>query len=503
MSNTYDIIVIGAGHNGLVTAAYLARAGNSVLVLEQRPAPGGQIAPLTRGGSQIDPLHSGARLRADIARDLGLSLPATRAQPHTVLLGAQERLEFGANLRDGATLDAIRRHSANDAARWPEFIDFLDKSAGFLDAAYATTMPRQLPQVDLRNEAPPLAKLAWKLRRLGKRDMFRFIRALPMTSLELLEEWFESEALKATIAAAAIHGHTLGPMSAGTGFTLMHNWWLRGGLAAPAVEGGPGAIAGALADCVLAAGGEIRTGSAVARVRIAHSRATGVVLQSGEEISAGAVFSAADPRHSLLELAGARELGPDFVWHTGTIKMRGSVAKLHLATDGRHGVPAGTHAFAPSLKFIERAYDATKYRELCEAPYLEVTAAGSTVSVHFQYAPYALKDGWNDASREQVRKRALDALAAPFPALAGSVQDSLLITPADIEKDYGLTEGDMNHGQLALDQLLFMRPLPGWADHRTPIAGFHLCGSGSHGGGGISGAAGRNAAKRFLAGRLA
>jgi phytoene dehydrogenase-like protein len=503
MSKSYDIIVIGAGHNGLVTAAYLAKAGRRVLVLDRRAAPGGQIAPLTPAdGWQIDPLHAGARLCPDIVRELGLGLPPAQAQPHTVLLGGEQRLVFGADPCDAATLEAIRRHSDKDAARWPDFVAFLNKAAGFLDAAYATTMPRQLPRIDLRREGLPLAKLGLKLRGLGKRDMFNFIRALPMTSLELLEEWFESEALRATIGAAAIHGHTLGPMSAGTGFTLMHNWWLRGGLAAPVVPGGPAAIARALADRVLAGGGEIRTGSAVARVRVERSRATGVVLSSGEEIGADTVFCATDPRRALLDLAGARELGPDFVWHVRSLKMRGAVAKLHLATDGRHGVPGGTHAFAPALKYLERAYDASKYGELCSAPYLEVSTAGNTVSVHFQFAPYALKQGWNDAARAAIERMALEALSTPFPALGASIQRRHLITPPDLERDFGLTEGDLNHGQLALDQFFFLRPLPGWADHRTPIGGLHLCASGSHGGGGISGAPGRNAAKHFLAGRL-
>jgi phytoene dehydrogenase-like protein len=500
----YDAIIIGAGHNGLVTATYLAKAGRKVLVLERRSLPGGQLVTETlEGGWQVDTLHAGAELRPDIVRELGLQLPAITRAPHTVLFGDGARLEFGADLTASTTLEAIRRHSAKDAGRWPEFVAFMHKAGAFLDAAYATTMPRHLPRVDMRHEGLPLAKLALKLRRLGKRDMFNFIRALPMNALELAEEWFESAALRATIAALGIHGHTLGPLSAGTGYTLMHNWLNRGGLALPLVTGGVGGISRSLADGVLAAGGAIRTGAAVTRVRIERSRATGVVLANGEEISAAAVFSAADPRHTLLELASARELPPEFVWHARTIKMRGAVAKLHLQTNGTHGVPAGTHAHAPTLKYLERAYDPCKYGQISEHPYLELSVAGSTVSVHYQFAPFALRDAaWDEDTRALLLQRTLATLEPSFPRLRAAVLQSRVITPLDMARDYGLTEGDLNHGQLTMDQFFFLRPLPGHADHRTPIEGLYLCGNGVHGGGGISGASGRNAAKQFLAGRL-
>jgi len=500
--NSYDAIVIGAGHNGLVTANYLAREGRRVLVLERRAVPGGQaVSESFADGWQVDTLHAGGMLRPDIVNDLGLALPAPQPQPFTVHASGAT-LRFGADPLDGATLEAIRRLSPADAARWPEFVAFMNKAAAMLDAAYAVVMPRQLPNVDLRAEGLPLAKVALKLRRLGRRDMFRFIRALPMTALELLEEWFESEPLRAALASVAIHGHTLGPMSAGTGYTLMHNWLNRGGLAAPQHAGGTGAIARALADKLLSSGGEIRTGSAVTRILVEDSRARGVLLAGGEQINASVVFSAADPRHTLLELAGARELPPEFVWHARTIKLRGAIAKLHLQTDGSHGIAPGAHVVAPTLKTLERAYDAAKYGEIATVPYLEVTSRGNAVSVHFQFAPYRLRAGDWSSEGERVKQIALDTLAPLFPALGASIRASRVLTPLDLERDYGLTEGDPNHGQLAMDQFFFMRPLPGWSDHRTPIAALHLCGSGVHGGGGISGAAGRNAARQFLSGRL-
>ena len=477
--NSYDAIVIGAGHNGLVTANYLARAGKRVLVLERRAVPGGQAVTETLAeGWNVDTLHAGGMLRPDIVRDLGLAIPAPAAQAFTAHTESGV-LRIGPTLTDAASIDSIRAFSAADAARWPEFVAFMNACAQMLEAAYAVPMPRELPHVDLRKDGLAFGTLALRLRRMGKRDMFRFIRALPMTSLELFEEWFEAPALRAALAAVAVHGHTLGPMSAGTG-----------------------AIVRALTEALLAQRGEIRTGSAARSVIIEHSKAVGVRLSSGEEVRAAVVFSAADPRHTLLTLAGERELPPEFCWHARTIKMRGSVAKLHLRTDGRHGIAEGTHVIAGSLKQVERAYDAAKYREIATAPCLEVTSRGDAVSVHFQYAPYALKDG--DWTRDAVRieEIALATLAPVFPSLATAVRASRVITPLDMERDYGLTEGDMNHGQLAMDQFFFMRPLPNWSDHRTPIAGLVLCGSGVHGGGGISGVAGRNAATQFLGGRV-
>jgi phytoene dehydrogenase-like protein len=229
------------------------------------------------------------------------------------------------------------------------------------------------------------------------------------------------------------------------------------------------------------------------------------VLVSGEEISANKIISAADPKHTLLKLVGPRELPPEFVWHVQSIKMRGSVAKVHLLIDGNHGIPAGTVVLAPSIKYLERAYDEAKYGELSERPYLEVTtspsdsvhpsAKQSVVSVHFQFAPYKRKTGEWRFETGNVERLAIDTLSEYFPRLKSQVSTIKTITPLDLEQTYGLTEGDINHGQLMLDQFLFMRPMPGWSNHATPIDNLYLCGSGVHGGGGVSGAAGRNVVK--------
>jgi phytoene dehydrogenase-like protein len=253
-----------------------------------------------------------------------------------------------------------------------------------------------------------------------------------------------------------------------------------------------------LANAVKSFGGEIRTEAEVASIKIENQVAKGVVLANGEEISANMILSSADPKHTLLKLVGAGELPPEFVWKVQSIKMRGSVAKVHLQTNGNHGIPDGTIALAPSIRYLERAYDAAKYGEISEKPYLEVTPAGNVVSIHFQFAPYKLKIGEWEAERAKVENIAVNTLTEYFPNLKSSIANRKSLTPLDLEQTYGFTEGDLNHGQLMLDQFLFMRPIPGWSNHKTPIDNLYLCGSGVHGGGGVSGAAGRNAARILM-----
>jgi len=511
-SNPYDTIVIGAGHNGLVAAAYLAKQSKTVLVLERRAIVGGSVVTESFGeGFTVDSVQTGGTLRPDIIKDLKLSRPTVKQKPDFISLvgrtGPSRMLRDSATDDGHLTLDAesIKRFSEKDAARWGEFVRFMNKSAKILEKAYATIMPR-LPMNFNAREGFGLMELGLNLRLAGRKDMLNFIRALPMSAQELVEEYFESEVLKAAIASVAIHGSTFGPMSAGTGYTLIHNWLNRGGLA-HVHAGKAGEIINALAKAVKSFGGQIRTEAEVTKILVENQTARSVMLASGEEIPAKTILSSADPKQTLLKLVGPMELPPEFVWHTQSIKMRGSVAKVHLLTDGKHGIPEGTVVLAPSIKYLERAYDMAKYGEISAKPYLEVTTSASgsvhplpsveksVVSIHFQFAPYNLKNSSWQVEGLNVEKLAMDALAEYFPNLKSSIKNTKTITPKDLEETYGLTEGDLNHGQLMLDQFLFMRPIPGWSNHKTPIDNLYLCGSGVHGGGGVSGVGGRNVVK--------
>jgi phytoene dehydrogenase-like protein len=496
MTNHYDTLIIGAGHNGLVAAAYLAKRGKKVLVLERRAIVGGTVVTESFGdGFTVDSVQTGGTLRPDIIKDLGLGRRGANTR--------STRPAFISLLTDSNSLvldpdpakaaESIKQFSSKDAARWGDFVRFMDKAAGILDVAYATIMPR-LPKNFSLEEGYGLLELGLELRLAGRRDMLNFIRALPMTALELTEEYFESEQVRAAVASVAIHGQTLGPMSAGTGYTLIHNWMNRGGLAHVNV-GKAGEITNALANAVKSFGGEIRTEAEVERIQVDTYTCKGVVLKNGEEIFADKVISAIDPKRTFLDLVGAPNLPPEFVWKVQSIKMRGSVAKIHLHTNGNHGIPDGTLCVAPSVKYLEKAYDSAKYGAISEKPYLEITSSGNVISIHFQFAPYQLKNGDWKAESGKVEKLAVDILAEYFPNLQSLISNSHVIMPLDLETTYSLTEGDLNHGQLMLDQFLFMRPIPGWSNHKTPIDNLYLCGSGVHGGGGVSGAAGRNVVK--------
>ncbi len=492
--NHYDTIIIGAGHNGLVAAAYLAKKGKKVLVLERRDIIGGQVVTESFGDNfQADSLHAGGTLRPDIIKDLKLSLPVVgERKPFISLQPDSNHLVIDADPATAA--ESINRYSEKDAANWQPFLAFMEKASRFIHLANETIMPR-LPKNLSLTEGYGLAELGLDLRMLGSKDMMRVIRGIPMTADEFVDEWFESDVVKATVASLGIHGLTLGVMGAGTGYTLMHNWANRGGMSHLSVQGGIGKITDALASSVRSFGAEIRTNAEVKQVVIKDMRATGVVLSNGEEIAANNVISAADPKHTFLNLVGAMELPPEFVWNVQSIKMRGSVAKIHLQTNGNHGIPDGILVVAPTIKYLEKAYDAAKYHKVSEKPYLEVTTSGNVVSIHFQYAPYELKNSEWKVEGGNVEKTAIDTLAEYFPDLKSSIVNRKLITPLDLETTYGLTEGDLNHGQLMLDQFMFMRPIPGWSNHKTPIDNLYLCGSGVHGGGGVSGASGRNVVK--------
>jgi phytoene dehydrogenase-like protein len=362
--NNYDYIIIGAGHNGLVAAGYLAKKGRKVLVLERRDVIGGQVVTENFGdGFNVDSLHAGGTLRPDIVKDLGLPLRGLRDTSRKDTRST--RPPFVSLQADGnhlvldpdpvKTAESIKRFSEKDAANWFPFIEFMKKATKFIHSANSTIMPR-LPKGFNFSEGMDLAKLGINVRMMGGADMMRIIRGIPMTAEEFVDEWFESDVVKAAVASLGIHGFTLGVMGAGTGYTLMHNWANRGGLSHVSVEGGVGKISEALANAVKSFGGEIRTNAEVKSIQVDTYTCKGVVLANGEEISADNIISAADPKHTFLSLVGAVNLPPEFVWNVQSIKMRGSVAKVHLLTEGNHRGPV------PSRLLRARWYAAVRTR---------------------------------------------------------------------------------------------------------------------------------------------
>ncbi len=524
MANAFDAILVGAGHNGLTTAAYLAKAGLKVLVLERRHAVGGSVVTEEIfPGFKFDTCAHGGQLRPDIVRDLGLaqhgleivSAPPTLFAPQPD--GRHLRLSQGV----AQTVESIGQFSRADAKQWPAFVALLSKVAALLNEGYALTPPR-VPNLSPA-EMPALAQLGLKLRGLGKKDMVEAVRLLPMSVAELLDEWFESDALKGAVGAFGVHGVMQGPMSGGTAFVLLHHWAINGGPFRPAVRGGAGQIANALASAARAWGMEIRTGAEVAQITVRDGRAVGVALASGEEVAARLVISNADPRrtfvgnHAGLPLLDPMELDPSFVRAVQNIRMRGASAKMNLALSGLpqfvgandYSPLQGLIVISPGLKSLERAYDAAKYGGISPKPYLEIAIPSLTdptlapegkhvMSIFAQYAPYHLKEGTWAEKREALGDCVIGTLSEHAPNLKSLITNSQILTPLDLEEQYGLTEGNIHHGETMLDQILFMRPVPGWAQYRTPIENLYLCGAGTHPGGGISGASGRNAARQIL-----
>jgi phytoene dehydrogenase-like protein len=521
---TYDAILIGAGVNGLVTAAYLARAGLKVLVLERREVVGGvAVTEEVFPGFRFDAcLDDAGWLAPRIAADLDLSRLGLTVLPGAA--GVATPLPDGRHLRlspDVATsAQSIRALSAADADRWPAFSERIHRFAGFLEALYAVPAPR------VPDPAPAdlldLLRLGIRLRGLGRTEMVELLRFLPMSVAECLDDRFESDALKGTVGAGGVTRLFHGPRAGGTAFVLLHHQVGR----APgafrsswALRGGVGALAGALAAAARQAGAEIRAGAEVARITVAGDRTTGVVLATGEEIGGRRVVSGVDPRRTLLGLLDPSLLEPEFVRAVRNIRCRGAWAKVNLALGALPAFPAlrgaddalrGTISISPSLDYLERAYDDAKYGALSSRPFLEVRipsladpglapAGKHVMSVQVQYAPYHLKNGrWDAAARDALGRRVEETLEEYAPGLTSAILHRQVLTPKDLEDVYGVTEGNTGHGELALEQVLFMRPVAGWSRYRTPIAGLYLCGAGTHPGRGIAGGSGYHAARAVL-----
>jgi phytoene dehydrogenase-like protein len=523
MNEHYDAIVIGGGHNGLVAAATLAQAGKRVLVLERRDTLGGAAATEeVFPGYRVDTGATDAALfQEEIVRKLDLARHGLTLRENPALLFAPQPDGRALTIwRDEArTVAEIARFSERDAARWPEFRRQVERMTGLLRGMLLLAPPDLggLRGGDLMAWGP----LALRLRRLGGDDMMELFRLLPMAAQAYLDEWFESDALKGALGGSAVVGATLGPRSAGTNLTFFYQN-LGGLLNHRFVAGGIGQLSAALAAAARAAGATIRTGAGVAQTLVGDGlepAAVGVRLDNGEEIGAAAVLSNADPRRTLFDLVGPQNLEPEVMRHTRNILFRGSTARLNLALSGLpafHGLAdeaqlGGRIRLAPSLDAIERAYDAAKYGRFSEKPYLEMylptlydpslAPGGHILTVNAQFAPYKLREGNWDTQGQAFADVVLDTLETVAPGIRGLIVHCQVVTPLDLERDYGLTEGSIHHGQMGLEQMLVMRPIPGWSRYETPVRNLYLCGAGAHPGGGVTGAPGYNAARAVLAAR--
>ena len=516
-------IVIGGGHNALVAAFYLAKAGRKPVVLERRHVVGGcatseELAPGYRSATLA---HSLGPLRPSVVRDLQLERRGVKfvhPDPRLVSLAPDGRaLVFSTDV--GRTVEAIRPYSAKDAAKYPEFCAALARIGSFLGDLLEMTPP----SIDAPStgELWDLLKTGRKFRALGKREAFALLRWGPMAVADLVAEWFETDLLQASVAARAIHGTAMGPWSAGTGAVLLLGTAIDpvpGGSGVTAV-GGPGAVTRAMAEAAREAGADIRTGADVVRILVKDGAVAGVALADGTEISAATVVSGADPRRTLLGLIDPVELEPEFTTRIRNYRCPGTVAKLNF---GLRGLPAfrglpgdpsaalrGRVQVGPGIDYLERAFDASKYGETSPAPYLDIAfptvldssmapSGRHVMSVHMQYAPYTRRAGSWTGQSEALADIVLRTLEGYAPGVTGLVEHRQVITPLDLETTYGLTGGHIHHGELALDQLFTMRPTLGWADYRTPLAGLYLCGSGTHPGSGLTGGSGQNAAREIL-----
>jgi len=477
-----SVLVIGAGANELACAHTLARAGPRVLVLDGRAAYEERV--LDRGW--VPPR---------LVRDLGLEAGGLKV--HCPDPWATAPLPDGGHLelwRDMTrSVEAIRCLSARDAARWPAFCERMQRLARLLETLY--TAPPPDPVGSSLGDLARLAGFGLRVRRLGRQGMEDFLRLLPMSVADWLDDWFECDALKAVLGAVGVMHLQQGPRSGGTAFVLLHH---HAGSAAGVFRPPLSNLRHVLAELP---GAEIRRGAEVAQISVRKGRVVGVVLVSGEEIPAELIISGADPRRTLLELVDPGWLDPDLVRALRHVRCRGVVARVTLALDGPLSCP--TLVVAPSLDYLERAHDEAKYGRVSHEPYLEAVNAGesadsrSRVEVHVQYAPYALADGeWDDARRHALGNLALKVLSEHLPD-RGAVVERVL-SPRDLEERCGFPEGQEYQAELALDQALWMRPVPALARYRTPVDGLYLCGPATHPGGGIAGAAGYNAARVIL-----
>ena len=519
MTAARDIVIIGGGHNALVAAFYLARAGRKPLLLERRAVAGGAaVTEEFHPGFRCSALaHAVGPVDAKILRDMGLdTLAMVRPDPRLAAPAPDGRAVFFYE-DDARTAASIAKLSAHDAKSYPEFHRALREMSAVVAQVCATTPP----DIDHPSTGDlwAMLKAGKGFRKLGEKGMFRLLRWGPMAVADLVSEFFENELVRAAIAARGVFGTNFGPWSAGSSAVLL----LRSAADShPAgssafARGGMGALTQAMAAAATKAGAEIRTGAEVVQISVKDGAANGVVLKGGEEIRAKAVISGADPRRTFLGLLDPVHLTPDFLGKMQNYRVHGTMAKVNFALSALPEFPALAEAGAlagrihigPEIDYLERAFDDSKYGDLSRQPYLDVMipsvsdpslapAGAHVMSVCVQFAPYKLKQGDWKSRRDELGNVVAKTLAAYAPKLPQQIVARQIITPLDLEESYGLTGGHIFHGELALDQLFTMRPLLGWARYATPIQKLYLCGSGTHPGNGLTGISGANAAREIL-----
>jgi phytoene dehydrogenase-like protein len=518
----YDVIVIGGGHNGLTTAAYLARAGRKVLVLERRHVLGGAAVTeeVFKGFHFSVCSYVVSLLRPEIIRELDLPSHGLEILPLDGTFTPMPNGDYLWRVNDHAkTRREIARHSRLDAEAYDEYgramVEmgrFVRPILGMLPPDPTSLDPRGLKQ---------LFMLLQRFRRLPRGDQYNQIQLMTMSAVDFLDQWFETDVLKATMSASGIIGTFLGVRSPGTAYVLLHHYMgeIDGAFRSWGFSrGGTGAISNAIASAAREAGVEIRTQASVARIRSNNGTATGVVLANGDELEATLVLSSVDPRLTFLKLLEPRDLPAEFADEVRRFKFRGSSGKVNLALDTLPNFTAlpgagphlrGAISISPSVDHMERAYDQAKYGAFSTRPYIDMVIPTLTdpsvappgkhiLSCFVQYAPYHLAGGNWDDQREAFGDAVIDTLSEFAPNIRDIILHRQVLTPLDLEREFGLSEGNIFQGELTLEQLFFLRPAPGWAQYTTPIRNLWMCGSGAHPGGGIMGAPGRNAALRIL-----
>ncbi len=522
MNSRYDAIVIGGGHNGLVSAAYLARAGKKVLVLERRHLVGGAAVTeeIFPGFKFSVCSYVVSLLRPEIIRELDLPRHGLEILPLDGTFTPLPNGDYLWRVNDHAkTRREIARHSRLDAEAYEEFGKAMHELCKFVKPVLSMTPPD--PTRLSLSEIKKLLFLGRRFKSLPEDEKYNQVRLMTMSAADYLDQWFETDALKATMSASGIIGTFLGVRSPGTAYVLLHHYMgeIDGAFRSWGfARGGTGAISNAIAEAAREAGAEIRTKAAIARILAKNGKAMGVTLENGDEIPADVIVSSVDPNRTFLKMLEPGHLTDEFLDEVRRYKFRGSSGKVNLALDALPDFKclpgAGPHlrgaiSISPSVEYMERAYDDAKYGNFSRRPYIDVVIPSLTdpsvappgkhvMSCFVQYAPYKLKEGTWDEKREAFGDTVIETLAGYAPNVRNIIAGRQVLTPLDLEREFGLTEGNIFQGELSLEQLFFLRPVPGWAQYRTPVKKLYLCGSSTHPGGGIMGAPGRLAAREIL-----